>query len=151
MSFSDTYEARLRSDIENRVEILKDIVEEIARNRLNTEATLLEEQLDRETDNFMVDVTKRLDQIHDEIKSYRPANNQDPDYEIRLTQYLQLVENSSTGVNKVTKWVRSLFDKILSVIKSIVQWITDNPQTIIDIIQQIRHAFQSITVFFKHH
>ena len=151
MTFSDTYEAPLRSYIENRMGALESTLEGVARNRSNIEATQLEEQIDRHTNDFIADVTRRLHKTRDEIKSHRPSNNEDPDYGIRLARYQQLVQSSSTGVNQVTEWIQSLFDKILSVIKTIVQWITDNAQTILDIIKQIRDAFQLITVVFNRH
>jgi phage-related protein len=68
-----------------------------------------------------------------------------------MTQYRQLLESSSTGVNEVTNWIQSIFDKVISTVKAIVQWITDNAQTIVNIIKQIRDAFKLISAIFNQH
>ncbi|CAF0897563.1 unnamed protein product [Rotaria sordida] len=151
MNSSDTYEKPLRSYIQSRVGALENKLEEVVNNRSNIEADQLEQQIDRETDNFIADVTRHLHQMRDEIKTHRPTDHQAPDYEIRLNQYRQFVESSSTGVNQVTEWIHSMFEKIISIVKSIVQWINDNAQTILKIIEQIRDAFKLLsTLFFRH-
>jgi hypothetical protein len=149
MNFSDTYETPLRSYIQNRVGILENSLEEVIRSRANSDTTHLEQQIDRESDKFIADVTKRLQQIRDEIKTHRPTDNQKPGYGIRMEQYGQFVQNSSTGVHRVTDWIHSIFDKVISLVKNIIQWITDNAQTIIKIIEQIRDAFKLIGTFFN--
>ncbi len=151
MNFSNTYEASLRSYIQNRIGTLEHTLEEVARNRSNIEATQLEQRIDRETDNFITDVTRRLHQIRDEIKANRPRDDQAPNYEARMARYRQLVENSTTGVNQVTGWIQTIFDKVLSAIKTIIQWIADNVRTIVDIIKQIRDAFILISTVFNRH
>jgi hypothetical protein len=139
MNFSDTYETPLRSYIQNRTETLEKTIEEAARNRPNIEAAQLEREIDQETDRFIADVTRRLHHIRDDIKTHRPQDTHEPDYEIRMARYRQLLENSSTGVNQVTNWT----------VKTIIQWITDNAQTIINIIEQIRDAFKLISTIFN--
>ncbi|CAF1281165.1 unnamed protein product [Rotaria magnacalcarata] len=151
MNFSTTYEKPLRSYIQNRVEILENTLEEVVNNRSNIEVDQLEQQIDRETNSFITDVTRRLHQTRDEIKAHRPTDHQAPDYEIRLNQYRQFVESSSTGVNQATQWIHSMFEKIISIVKSIVQWINDNAQTILKIIEQIRDAFKLLSsLFFRY-
>jgi hypothetical protein len=149
MNFSDTYETPLRSYIQNRTETLEKTIEEAARNRPNIEAAQLEREIDQETDRFIADVTRRLHHIRDDIKTHRPQDTHEPDYEIRMARYRQLLENSSTGVNQVTNWIQSIFEKVISTVKTIIQWITDNAQTIINIIEQIRDAFKLISTIFN--
>lgn len=151
MSFSDTYEKPLRSYIQNRVGTLENRLEEVVNNRSNIEANQLEQQIDRETDAFIADVTHRLHQIKDQIKTHRPTDQQAPDYQTRLNQYQRLVESSYTGVNEVTRWIDSMFNKLISIVKDIIQWIKDNGETICKIIEQIRDSFKLFsTLFFRH-
>jgi hypothetical protein len=151
MNFSDTYETPLRSYIQNRTETLQNTIEEVVRNRPNIETAQLERQIDRETDKFIADITGRLHRIRDDIKAHRPQDNREPDYETRMAQYRQLLESSSTGVNQVTNWIQKIFDKVISTVKTIIQWIVDNAQTIVRIIEQIRDAFKLIsTIFIRH-
>jgi hypothetical protein len=151
MNFSDTYETPLRSYIQNRIGTLENTLEEAVNNRPNIETAHLEQRIDRETDNFIADITQRLHHIRDEIKNRRPTNNQDPDYEIRMQQYQQFVQSSSTGVNQVTDWIHSIFEKVISIVKNIIKWINDNAQTIVNIIEQIRDAFKLISTIFNRH
>jgi len=151
MNFSNTYETPFRSYIQNRTETLENTLEEVVRNRSNIDATHLEQQIDRETNNFMTDVRRRVNQIRDEVKTHRPTDDQAADYGIRMEQYRQFVQSSSTGVNRVTEWIESLFEKIISIMKKIIQWINDNKETIINIITQIRDAFKLISTFLNHH
>ena len=150
MNFSNEYEKPLRSYIQNRVGTLEHRLEEVVNNRLNIEAGELEQQIDHETNTFIADVTRRLHQIRNEIKTHRPTDQQAPDYQTRLNQYQRLVESSSTGVNQVTQWIHSIFDKLISIIKNIIQWINDNGQAILKIIEQIRDCFKQFsTLFFR--
>jgi len=68
-----------------------------------------------------------------------------------MQQYQQFVQSSSTGVNQMTDWIHSIFEKVISIVKNIIQWINDNAQTIVNIIQQIRDAFKLISTIFNHH
>ncbi len=87
MSFSNTHEAPLRSYIETRAKTLQDGIERTVRNGDNLSAAALEQQVDRESDQFIADVTTRLNRMRDEIKARRPTNEQQPEYAARMAQY----------------------------------------------------------------
>ena len=59
MNFLTTYEAPLRSYIQARIALLESALEEEVRNRDNVDITLLEQQFDRESDNFIAGITRR--------------------------------------------------------------------------------------------
>jgi hypothetical protein len=147
MSFSDTHEAGLRSYIEARTRSLQNGIETAARNRDNLNTAALEQQIDRESDRFVADVTTRLNGMRDEIKARRPRDEQQPDYAARMAQYQQFVASASTGVQRVTGWVNLIFEKIIDIIKKTVQWIVDQAQTVINVIEMIRDSFNEFTRF----
>jgi len=148
MSEIATYEGSLRSYIQARIQLLESALEEEIRNHDHVDISLLEQQFDRESDNFISNVTRRIEQIRDEIKSHRPTNFQDPNYETRLIQYRQFLQSSSISINRMTDWVNSLFEQVTSTIKRILQWMIDNAATIVDILEQIRDAFHFLATFF---
>ncbi|CAF1349298.1 unnamed protein product [Adineta steineri] len=129
MSFENTYETPLRSYIETRARTLRDSIEAATRDRNASNATALEQRIDRESDQFVDDVTRRLNIMRDEIKGRRPTDERHPDYSTRMTQYQQFVSLASVGVNRVTSWVNLIFKKIIDVIKQTVEWINDTAQT----------------------
>jgi hypothetical protein len=149
MSSSDTHEASLRSYIETRARALQNEIERTARNRDNLSAAALEKQIDRESDQFIADVTTRLNSMRDEIKARRPTDERQPEYAARMAQYQQFVSSASTGVQRVTAWVNTIFEKIIDVIKKIVQWIVDTAETVITIIEMIRDSFNEFTRFLS--
>jgi phage-related protein len=148
MNFGDTYKIPLHSYIQSRVGTLENNLEEVIKNSSNINANNLEQQIDRETNKFIDDVKNHVKKMQDDIKSHRPTDSNAPDYDIHMKQYQQFVQNSTTGVNEVTNWIKSMFDKILSIVKTIIQWIKDNAKTIIEIIKDIRDAFKLINNFF---
>ncbi len=147
MNFADTHEIPLRSYIESRARTLQNNIEAAARNRDNTNATALEQQIDHESDRFVADVTTRLNTMRDDIKARRPTDERHPDYAARMAQYQQFVSSASTGVQRVTAWVNIIFEKIIDVIKKIVEWIVDTARTIITVIELIRDSFNEFTRF----
>jgi hypothetical protein len=149
MNFLTTYEAPLRSYIQDRIALLEMALEEEVRNRDNVDIALLEQQFDRESDHFIANITRRVHQIRDEIKAHRPTNIQAEDYDTRMIQYRQFIQSSSISMNRMTDTIDSIFDTVKSIVKDIIEWMADNAWTIINILEQIRDAFQFIGTFFK--
>jgi hypothetical protein len=151
MNFITTYEAPLRSYIQARIAMLESALEEEVRNRDNVDIALLEQQFDRESDNFIAGVARRVHQIRDEIKAHRPTNTNSPDYETRMIQYRQFIHSSSISMNRMTDWINFIFEQITGIVKNLFKWMAKNAQTIIDILGQIRDAFKFIGTFFHYH
>jgi hypothetical protein len=151
MNFITTYEAPLRSYIQARIALLENALEEEVRNRDNVDIALLEQQFDRESDHFIAGVTRRIHQIRDEIKAHRPTNINAADYEMRMIQYRQFVQSSSISMNRMTDMINSIFDQVNSIVKNAIQWMVENTQSVLDILQQIRDAFRFIGTFFLRH
>ena len=151
MNFLSTYDAPLRSYIQDRITVLENALEDEVRNRGNVDIGLLEEEFDRESDDFIGCITRRVHQIRDEIKSHRPRNIQAPDYELRMIQYRQFIQSSSIGINRITDWINSIFEQVIIIVKSIIHWLVDNVQTIVDVLKQIRDAFTFLGTFFNFH
>jgi hypothetical protein len=151
MNFTDTYETSLLSYIQSRIDLLEKAVEEEVRTCDNIDITLLEQQFDRESDNFIASITTRVHQIRDEIKSHRPTNMHLPDYETRLIQYRQFIQSSSTSINRIVNLINSIFDQVTYIIKNILQWMATNVEEFIYILEQIHNAFKFISTFFKTH
>ncbi|CAF4210969.1 unnamed protein product [Adineta steineri] len=149
MNFLTTYEAPLRSYIQSRINVLENALQEEVRNRDNVDITLLEQQFDRESENFIAGVTRRVHQIRDEIKTYRPTNTQQSDYEMQMIQYRQFLHSSSISMNRITDYIDSMFEKIRSIVKNIIEWMADNARTIVDILEQICETFKFIGTFFN--
>jgi hypothetical protein len=148
MNFLTTYEAPLRSYIQSRINLLQNALEEEIRNRDNVDITLLEQQFDRESENLIDGLTKQVHQIRDEIKSNRPTNIHSDDYEIRMMQYRQIIQSSSVTMNRMTDLIESIFEQVTGIIKFILQWMAQNSQNIIQLLEQIREAFTFIGTFF---
>ena len=151
MNFLTNYEVPLRSYIEDGIALLENTIEGDVRNGGNVDISILEAEFDRESEAFISGVTRRVHQIRDEIKSYRPRNVQSADYEIRLIQYRQLLQSSSISMNRMTDWINELFSQISATLKNILQWILANSPTIIDVLEQIRDAFKVLVTFLSRH
>ncbi|UJR24568.1 hypothetical protein I4U23_005943 [Adineta vaga] len=149
MNFFTTCELPLRTYIQTRIAHLENALEEEVRNRDKVDIALLEQQFDRESENFIVSITKQVHQIRDEIKTYRPTNITAPDYEQQMIQYRQFLQSSSISINRMSSSIDSIFELIKSIIKNIIQWITNNAQTIIQILEQICQTFKFIESFFN--
>ena len=145
------YEAPLRSYIEDSITLLENVLKEDVRNDGNVDLSLLEEEFDRQSDHFIAGVTKRVEQIRDEIKTHRPTNIQSADYEIRMSQYRQFLQGSAIGMNRMTDWINSIFEQVIIIVKSIIHWLIDNRQNILDVVEQIRDAFTLLSSFFHSH
>ncbi|CAF1676925.1 unnamed protein product, partial [Rotaria magnacalcarata] len=110
-----------------RIALLENALDEEIRNLDNVDTSLVEQQFDRKSDNFIGGVTRRVHQIRDEIKVHRPTNIQAADYETRLIQYRQFIQSLSISINRMTDWINSIFNKMTrSIVKNIVQWIAGN-------------------------
>ncbi|CAF3657481.1 unnamed protein product [Adineta steineri] len=144
-----TYEAPLRSYIQSRINVLENALQEEVRNRDNVDITLLEQQFDRESENFIAGVTRRVHQIRDEIKTYRPTNTQESDYEMQMIQYRQFLHSSSISMNRITDYIDLMFEKIRSIVKNIIEWMADNTRTIVDILEQVCETFKFIGTFLN--
>ncbi|CAF0812832.1 unnamed protein product [Adineta steineri] len=105
MNFLTTYEAPLRSYIQSRINVLENVLQEEIRNRDNVDITLLEQQFDHESENFIIDVTRRVHQIRDGIKTHHPTNIRESDCEMRMIQYQQLLHSSSISMNRMTDYI----------------------------------------------
>ncbi|CAF1681956.1 unnamed protein product, partial [Adineta ricciae] len=101
-------------------------------------------------ENLILGITRQVHQVRDEIKTYRPTNINEPDYEQRMIQYRQFLRSSSISLNRMTNSIDTIFEKIKSIIKNVIRWIADNAQTIVQILEQICHAFKFIESFFNH-
>lgn len=143
------HEGSLRSYIQARIILLENALEEEVRNRDQVDISLLEQQFDRETEHFLSNVTQRIEQIRNEIKSHRPTNFQDPNYETQLIQYRQFLQSSSISLNRMTDWINSIFEQVKTTVQHILHWIIQNATTIVDILQQIKDAFQFLATFFN--
>lgn len=145
------FEGSLRSYIEDGIAILGDSLQTDVQHHGNVDISILEAEFDRESEEFINGVTRRVHQIRDEIKSYRPRNVQSIDYEIRLIQYRQFLQSSSISINRLTDWINLLFEQISAILKNILQWILVNSPTIIDVLEQIRDAFKIFIAFLNRH
>ncbi|CAF1280368.1 unnamed protein product [Adineta ricciae] len=150
MNIFNTNEVPLRSYIQSRITDLENALEEEVRNRDKVDIALLEQQFDRESENLILGITRQVHQVRDEIKTYRPTNINEPDYEQRMIQYRQFLQSSSISLNRMTNSIDAIFEKIKSIIKNVIRWIADNAQTIVQILEQICHAFKFIESFFIH-
>jgi hypothetical protein len=149
MNFLANYEAPLRSYIEESIAVLGNALEEELRNCTSVDITLLEQQFDQESENFIGGITRRIHEIRDEIKAHRPTNIQSDDYENQMIQYRLFIQSSSISMNRMTDWINTILKQITGIIKWIVQWMEENVQTIADILEQIRDAFAFIGTFFQ--
>jgi hypothetical protein len=149
MNFLANYEAPLRSYIEESIAVLGNALEEEIRNCTSVDITLLEQQFDQESENFIAGITRRIHEIRDEIKAHRPTNIQSDDYENQMIQYRLFIQSSSISMNRMTDWINTIFKRITGIIKWIVQWMEQNVQTIADILEQIRDAFAFIGTLFQ--
>ena len=145
MDLADTHEESLRSYMDTRARTLQNDIEETARNRDSLTTTALEEQIDCQTDQFISDVNKRLNQMREDIRARRPTNQQHPDYPRLMAQYQQFVMSASVAVQRVTTWVNTIFDRITKIIKDLVQWIIDGANTVLGILEIIRNSFNELT------
>ena len=148
MDFQSDHESSLRSFIQQRARDFQTGVETIAQRRDNAMVNSLEEQVDREAVQFIADVQNQLDSMRNDIKSRRPTNANDPDFVTRMAQYQQFVSGASTGVQRVTAWVNLIFEKIIAVVRKVVQWIIDQAKTIITVLETIRDSFNELIDFF---
>lgn len=148
MSSEDNHEARLRSFVADRARVFQNAIETTAQNRDHLNVTTLEEQIDRESNRFISDVRGRLNEMRNQIKARRPMNENDPTYSIQMAQYQELVSGASTGIQRVTKWIDTIFEKIIGLVKKVVEWIVDKARTIISVLEMIRDMFKEFTEFF---
>jgi ABC-type siderophore export system fused ATPase/permease subunit len=147
MDFLTDYEGPLRSYIQESITVLGNALEEEVRNCASVDISVLEQQFDRESENFIAGITQKIYQIRNEIKAHRPTNTHSANYQSQMIQYRIFIQSSAISMNRMADFINAIFEQVIGLVKWIIQWLAENAKNIVEVLEIIRNAFMFIGTF----
>ncbi|CAF1637940.1 unnamed protein product [Adineta ricciae] len=123
-AFEDV-QAQFKENTKSDIRHLQCFVENKFLKSSNNDTAKLESIFLEELETTRQNVNDNLDQMKRAVLDKKPATNA-PDFEVKNAEYAQLLSVATKGFTMLREWIKSLFDQVMQVIKSIISWIAEN-------------------------
>lgn len=117
---------------------------ETAENPSDQRVKALEAKFHQEMHNTKARVNQNIDQVQAQVTSYKPTPS-DPNFVTKNEQYARLLEEATSGLAALVRWIANIFQKLAEFVKQIISWI---PSALEGVGPAIRNFFVSIWNFF---
>jgi hypothetical protein len=117
---------------------------EVNNSTSESDIDALEASLGAKVEDTKDDINNRIDEVQYAITSRRPSPN-DPDYASKRAQYVELLSESVSGMDRLKAWLQNIFNHLKKIIVSIVRWIVDK---VAGVARRIKDAFSSLFHLF---